>query len=135
MRRERFIKLRVLILFLALINFNALCNNESSLNDAVKRFNQIVTDEKSLSDKWSSSYFIMHKRVYGSSAYLKDFVFLTGIASDNKAALLYKAFNVDEKLSTTYLLKMKVENSIWEVQSIATYDLESFEKNKHGLVE
>jgi len=114
---------------------NAFSVNNPALNEAIDRFNNIVTDEKYLSDKWSSSYFIMHKRLYGSSAYLDNFQLLTGVASLNKAALMYKAFDKNDKSWTTYLLKMKIENSIWQVQSIATYDLDSFNKNKKRFVE
>jgi len=127
--------LRIVVLALLLSCFTLSASENLALENAVKRFEQIVNDESALSDKWSSSYFIMHKRLYGESAYLKDFEYLTGIGNVDKAALLYKAFDAKDQSRTTLLIKMKVENSIWEVQSIATYDLSSFEKNKSKLVE
>jgi hypothetical protein len=57
----------IVVIFLwAVLNANAQADDTLSLNSAIERLDQIVSDEKFLSDKWSSSYFIMHKRVYGS---------------------------------------------------------------------
>jgi hypothetical protein len=66
---------------------------------------------------------------------LKDFQLLTGVASEDKAALMYKVFNINDNSWSTYLVKMKVENAIWQVQSIATYNVVSFEKDKHNFLQ
>jgi len=125
---------RLAVLIVVVISFSSLAN-DTALLDATNRFNQIVTNESSLSDKWSSSYFIMHKRIYGSAAYLRDFHYLDGIAHESKAALMYKVFDIKSQSWTTYLLKMALEDSTWQVISIATYDLKSFHKNKVALLE
>ena len=123
------------MLILLLTSVETFSSENEALKNAVKRFKQITTDQKYLADKWSTSYFIMYKRLYGTSAYLKDFQFLTGIGKSDKAALMYKAYDKRDDSWTTYLLKMKMENSVWQVQSIATYDIEAFELNKNALVE
>jgi hypothetical protein len=71
----------------------------------------------------------MHKRIYDADAYQTDFRFIDGVASINKAHLMYNVFNKNTSERADYLVIMVYYSNEWHVKSIGTYSLKMFQKN------
>ncbi|WOH36555.1 hypothetical protein RI844_14410 [Thalassotalea fonticola] len=129
--------LKVTMLFIVIFS-SALHADEienKHLDGAFGRILKIENDENNFTEKFSSTYIIMHKKLYGPNAYLSQFRCLDGVANESKAALLVSAINSTDNTRWTYLIKMAYEESQWQVISIGTYDKINFEKNKNSYLQ
>lgn len=119
-----------LLVYVSLVLFSDFVNSkeQSSLHLARAKFEYALID-KGPFDEYSDTYIIMHKRIYDSDAYQTDFRFIDGVASKNKAHLMYNVFNKNTSERADYLVIMVYYSNEWHVKSIGTYSLKMFKKN------